>query len=60
MTNEEKYGHLSDDEIKDIADERLCGVCPFTKGEVSHSPTVPCEGSYCDDAIKEWLMEVLR
>lgn len=38
----------------DIGDD-LCDFCPWKKGEVSHRCDSVCEGSYCDEALNNFL-----
>lgn len=38
----------------DVGDD-LCDFCPWKNGEVSHRCDSVCEGSYCDEALNNFL-----
>ena len=61
LTNGEYYSNLSDDEIVDKLEERLCDYCPVPEElhgiHLGPNGQYGCEGSRCDEAIEAWREE---
>ncbi len=64
MANGEFYAGKTDEQIKDMLEERLCDYCPLpdeAKGVHCYGgEPVICEGSHCDEAIEAWKEEYVE
>lgn len=64
MANGEFYAGKTDEQIKDMLEERLCDYCLLpdeAKGVRCYGgEPVMCEGSHCDEAIEAWKEEYVE
>lgn len=64
LTNEEYYAGKTDEQIKDMLEERLCEFCSLpeeAKGVHCYGgQPVMCEGARCGDAIAAWKEEYVE
>ena len=43
------------EEYKTILGDELCDFCPWKKGEIDHRCDSLCEGTWCDDALDNFM-----
>lgn len=64
LTNAESYASKTDQQIKEMLEERLCNFCPLQdelKGVHCYGgEMVMCEGSHCDEALEAWKEEYIE
>lgn len=48
---------MNEQELKEQLGDELCEFCPWKNGEIDHACDSICEGSYCGDAISNFLDE---
>nr|UVY60924.1 MAG: hypothetical protein [Bacteriophage sp.] len=48
---------MNEQELKEQLGDELCKFCPWKNGEIDHACDSICEGSYCGDAISNFLDE---
>lgn len=48
---------MNEQELKEQLGDELCEFCPWQKGGIDHTCNSLCEGSYCDDALDNFLDE---
>lgn len=53
----QKYNAMSKEEYKNILGEELCKFCPWHNGDIDHTPDSLCDGTWCDDAIGNFIDE---
>lgn len=48
---------MSREEYKNILGEEICEYCPWRNGEIEHKYDSLCEGTWCDDALDNFMDE---
>lgn len=48
---------MSREEYKNILGEEICEYCPWRNGEIEHKYDSICEGTWCDDALDNFMDE---
>lgn len=43
--------------IQNILGEEICEYCPWRNGEIEHKYDSLCEGTWCDDALDNFMDE---
>lgn len=64
LTNEEFYAGKTDEQLRNMLEERLCDYCPLPddlKGVHCYGgEPVMCEGSHCGEALEYWKEEYVE
>lgn len=53
----QKYNAMSREEYKNILGEEICEYCPWRNGEIDRRCDSICEGTWCDDALDNFMDE---
>lgn len=53
----QKYNAMSREEYKNILGEEICEYCPWRNGEIDRICDSTCEGTWCDDALDNFMDE---
>lgn len=53
----QKYNAMSREEYKNILGEEICKFCPWRDGDIDHRADGLCEGTWCDDAMDNFIEE---